>query len=388
MTAKGLYLVYESLTSGVIDSQVMVHAQDMRSAGIIDFEIWAFVFSAKMAADGQTRLEQFRQLSGSRIRLFRALRPAIPFSGVLNALRLWWLILTLKPAFRLIHARNDYAATVASYLKLLWRCRLIWDCRGDSEAEFVTRYTGTNPVIRLAHGYQLAVIRWRRWLVTRQCDTANFVSRPLRERFAAQTGGKPTQVIPCVASETLFFYDPALRETTRQRLGYTAEDRVILYAGGLSHYQCLPESIELFRQLVEQDQRYKLLIVTQQTQAVQQLLAGLPAGSYQVCRAEIAEVNAYSNAADFGLMLRKADPLNAVASPTKFAEYSLAGLPVIMTDSVIDSYALARQNGNLCEYRDGEVTLHAVSDRQAVSARYRAVLSRSAVLPRYRALYS
>ena len=76
------------------------------------------------------------------------------------------------------------------------------------------------------------------------------------------------------------------------------------------------------------------------------------------------EVNSYLNAADAGFLLREQNPLNEVASPTKFAEYCLTGLPVIMQNTVKDAFEMARSLGNLIELTDFG---HASADRRIQS---------------------
>jgi len=39
----------------------------------------------------------------------------------------------------------------------------------------------------------------------------------------------------------------------------------------------------------------------------------------------------FLQAADMGILLRKKDPLNEVAAPTKFAEYMMTGLPTLIS---------------------------------------------------------
>ena len=60
----------------------------------------------------------------------------------------------------------------------------------------------------------------------------------------------------------------------------------------------------------------------------------------------IAEFNDFLNAADFGFILRERNKINRVACPTKFAEYCLTGLPVIIGDAVPDCTSLADLWGN------------------------------------------
>ena len=100
------------------------------------------------------------------------------------------------------------------------------------------------------------------------------------------------------------------------------------------------------------------------------------------------EVNSYLNAADAGFLLREQSPLNEVASPTKFAEYCLTGLPVIMQNTVKDAFEMARSLGNLIELTDFGMHLPTAGfDRTSVANRARMLMGRRALSKRYRALY-
>jgi len=48
----------------------------------------------------------------------------------------------------IIHARADYSAAVTLFPKLLFRSKVIWDCRGDSYAEFKLLFENKNKFIR------------------------------------------------------------------------------------------------------------------------------------------------------------------------------------------------------------------------------------------------
>jgi len=49
--------------------------------------------------------------------------------------------------------------------------------------------------------------------------------------------------------------------------------------------------------------------------------------------------------ADFGLLFRKDEVVNRVASPTKFSEYALCGLPIIISDNIGDFSDYIRSSG-------------------------------------------
>lgn len=57
------------------------------------------------------------------------------------------------------------------------------------------------------------------------------------------------------------------------------------------------------------------------------------------------EVPLYLQEAHAGLLLRREDPVNQVASPTKFGEYLAAGLPVLLTEGIGDFSALVEDEG-------------------------------------------
>jgi glycosyltransferase involved in cell wall biosynthesis len=55
-----------------------------------------------------------------------------------------------------------------------------------------------------------------------------------------------------------------------------------------------------------------------------------------IINSPFAEVNRFLNASDIALLLREDIPMNNVASPTKFAEYLMSGLPTIISKGVYD----------------------------------------------------
>ena len=112
--------------------------------------------------------------------------------------------------------------------------------------------------------------------------------------------------------------------------------------------------------------------------------------AYQVRTAPFERVNEYLNAADVAFMLRRPDPLNLVASPTKFAEYCLTGLPIVMGNTIEQSYSIARELGNIVELANGGLpAVRVLSDdarRDIVRAAHRR-LSRSATRLAYARSY-
>jgi hypothetical protein len=177
------------------------------------------------------------------------------------------------------------------------------------------------------------------------CDAAIFVSQPLARLCAADLDGKAATIIPCTASEDRFFYDPALRSAQRAELGYSDDDKVVVYCGSVSTFEYFEESAAYVARAAAANERLRFLVVTPQVDTASHQLAGYGLVGATVVRADFADVNRYLNAADAGLLLRRRNPVTESASPTKFAEYCLTGLPVIMHDYIGDTFDIARSLG-------------------------------------------
>jgi glycosyltransferase involved in cell wall biosynthesis len=382
-----LLVLFEGLPSTVIDSAVLDHARQLASVGIARYEIWAFCPTPTIYRNSQKRLEAAKRLAGCPIRLFYAVRPGLMGSMAINARLLESALWRINPRPDLIHARGDYTAAVCASAKQTFRIPLLWDCRGDSVAEAEDRLK------RYAIPRALKQRKLRREARIRQraataCDHALFVSNPLQAMCASLLEDKPAAVIPCVASEDIFFFNERLRACSRERLGYAADHRVFVFSGGMQPYQCVDLTIDIFRNLATKDPTARLLIVTPHVPTAIRALQSRSEGLIRMIEASYHEVNSYLNAADAGFLLREPSRINEVASPTKFAEYCLTGLPVIMRNTVKDAFDMARSLGNLVELTDTGVALPVSAfDRAAVASKARALLGRCASSHRYRAIY-
>ena len=377
-----LLTLCESLSNTVVVSQALGHARVMADAGVGTFHILAMAWNASMQADAENFRAEAEGLCGAPIHIVRGVRPALPGSWRINGARIARAVQRLGIRFTHVHARTDYSVVVSARAARMLDSMLIWDCRGDSLAELDFRLSGP------AHWIARRVVERRTANAARLADRAQFVSHTLRRRMArVWPEGMPVEVIPCAASDRLFFFDRDLRRDARGDLGLDAQTPLYLYSGGLAPYQKFPEMLDLFQRIKQVQADAKLLILTADVPAASALVRDTEA--VLVRSVANSEVNRYLNAADAAFMLRDKVATNIVASPTKFAEYGLAGLPVVMTDAVADSYALAQECGNLVEVVDGSVpTSIPKIDRQVIAAFYRIRLGREAVTGAYRRLYA
>jgi hypothetical protein len=193
-------------------------------------------------------------------------------------------------------------------------------------------------------------------------------------------------VIPCLAPEADFFFDPELRARVRADLGMVADETVYIYSGSLAAYQCFDETIAAFGAVLASGVPARLIVLTPDVERAVKKASGVPADRV-ICKAvPHRDVNGYLNAADVGMLLRDSTPVNAVAFPTKFAEYAMTGLKVMMKDMPPACVDAARELGNFLPL-GASGAAWSLGDRARCAAQTAQRLGRHAALPTYAAVY-
>jgi glycosyltransferase involved in cell wall biosynthesis len=384
-----LFLFFEGLQQTVVDSQVLGHARELGESGIAEFEVWAVTCDERSYDLSLSRLAKAEEHACCPVRLLKGVRAGAPFSVFRNARMLQREIEGHAATFTHIHGRTDYSALVGATLARKLNALLIWDCRGDSAAEIDYR-RDFGPWSFALKPFLKALLRRRMRRAAIVCDRALFVSRSLRDLALPDLGQKMHKVIPCCAAEGIFHFDPALRARVRSELGFESDDIVLVYSGGLQAYQRFDHTIESFRRLRRNDSRVRLMIVTPNKEVVLARIGAHERGDVRILSAQLEGINALLNAADAAFMLRDVNATNRVASPTKFAEYCLAGLPVIVTDAVPDSYALASEMGNIVPFDEATLGIGQIPaiDRAALSEVYQLRLGKRSQRSAYSEIYA
>lgn len=391
--AKGIFLLYGGLPKTIIESQVIAHVRTMRKEGV-DIEVWFYCVTRECFLNAKGK---FKKLSNQNIpqnipiKIFRGFRPALPFSELLNALLLNYHLTKEKSNPSFMRCRTEYSASVAGILKLMRNFRLIWDCRGDSEAEFLLKKRQWKGIKQAFSFLKLCTIRMRLFWASKQADEAIFVSESLKEVHAKRSRRYRSYVISSVADSKYFHFDSSLRANMRKQLNFSNSDKVVIYSGSLAVWQCFKETAYLIKTFINKDPCFKGIILSPDVEIVQEFLRDCSEESLFCISVSLTEVNAYLNAADFAFLLRRPGPVNRVASPVKFAEYCFAGLPIIMTNAIKQSYHLGNQFGNTISYEfDQELELpepFTDAERHQVSNRAKKVLSHETVLDKHLEIY-
>lgn len=388
---KGLFITFEGLPKTIFDSQVLTHISDMRKKNI-HMVLWSFATSSKMYFSSMQRLNELQRDLAYDVKLFRAFSTKIPFSSILNACLLLFLLKKNQVQFSFIHARTDYATLVCGLIRAKYNFKLIWDCRGDALAEFLDTEDKAVFNIKLIRSIKEKIIKIRVFFAARLCNKAIFVSDALKKKITNDQFLKPYEIIPCAAPSNIFFFSEELREQIRAKYLISCKNIAIIYSGSLvGSYHIFDECISYIKRLIEKDSSIIFLLVTPHNGLAKGYLTQIPKENYRLISAPFEEVNWYLNAADVGIILRRKNPVNKVASPVKFAEYSLAGLPIIMTDAVEQSLTISKLIGNgiIINIEDEPCNLDMVSvkKRKHLSQKANLLLSRESTISSYMRIY-
>ncbi len=228
--------------------------------------------------------------------------------------------------------------TFAVLRVLLPKAKFIFESRAAANEERV--HVGEGKKVTLKAKIKNSFFRKSEKLMMKKSHKIFCVSNSLKRYYLNKyhLSENKFSVFPGAADLELFFYDEKLRNTTREELNINTEEILIVYSGRLEMKWEIPDKIfSFFKNLNDKNQKFKLLLITPDIELANNLI-----NEYKfedivfVKEVKLYEVNKYLNAADVGLLLREDILMNNVASPTKFAEYLMAGLPVIISHGIHD----------------------------------------------------
>lgn len=387
---KGIFITFEGISATIFDSQIALHSKELNEHAII-IDIIAFETWPGLHKKSRLRLNQAKEISQSIIYLHRGMFVYLPCSEIINSLLLLFHVIRYKEKPEFIHARTDYVASICLLVSFFYKIPIIWDCRGDTYAEFNTSFQPKNVAQRIFKYIFLKHIKIHTYIAAKISSKAIFVSEYLQKRKGKYLNDKPFEIIPTTASASNFYYSEELRKTTRDILGFKTSQKVIIYSGAMTGYQNFKEYVSIFGKLYEDNSNLHFLVITPDLNKAGILLQNLDQKCYTLKSSSFNEMNSLYNASDFGILIREKNEINDVASPTKFSEYCLAGLPIIMNDSIKQSYKYALEFGNLIAFdqyfANSKLRKFDLDSRNQISLKAAKILSRESNINKYLKLY-
>jgi len=296
--------------------------------------------------------KEIQKKLGKKIYLFFVLKPNSIF-GQLIAFFILYILLFKNIILGQTIAIQTRSAGKFITLRLLKnshpKLHIIFDSRGAIAEEFLL----TKKVFQ--DGSESAFMKRYNKILRREIDLIRLsdkvfcVSTTLKEYYLQKRGDLDKTkflVIPSCADQSLFFWNRKLRQKIRQEIG-VIDKFVLLYSGKLDQAWQVPDLIfSLFSELNKRYPQLFLICLTPDTNVVKEKIKQYCINEKNIWSNYInyESLNGYYCAADAGLLLRENTITNNVASPTKFAEYLMCGLPVIISEQVGDYSGFVNKN--------------------------------------------
>jgi glycosyltransferase involved in cell wall biosynthesis len=228
-----------------------------------------------------------------------------------------------------VYVRGIWGAFAYLLAYPLFGPRFIYDFRGDLVAEAA----GTG-----ASAFRQELLRLLCRVAFYRASPMLTVSKASIPMLMSDFGCSNVVVFPSSVDFRTFQIAAESRDLLRKKLNFEQSDVVLVYAGGLSHYQMIPEMLRIWLDLSRMPNIHFLLLTSWPPDGVHASLLSLVKKIPRLMRISVprSEVPGYLAASDIGFLLRDDDPINTVASPVKFGEYIASGLAVVTSPGVGD----------------------------------------------------
>lgn len=207
----------------------------------------------------------------------------------------------------------------------------IYDVRGDLESEM--KATSKNK-------FKLMIYLFLEKLLISKSKHISVVSSKLKKLISKKIKkDKKIYVIPsCVISKN-FESSKSEKENYKKEFGISDRDLILLYSGGLSHYQKVPEMLSLWKRIDKDLEGLKFIILSNTDPhslpyTLSETLKNNP--SFRVLSFEREKSIKILSIADIAFLLRDNNEINHHSSPVKFAEYISSGLGVVSSPGIGD----------------------------------------------------
>jgi len=255
--------------------------------------------------------------------------------------------------YDVVHAIGYNAMLAGTIVKFITRKHLIFESHGAVPEEMVLRGLWRE------NGWRYRIAKFFERIFVSYCDQMIVVSNSYREFVKGLYKKKNIWVAGCAVS--LASAAPIeKRLIARNRLNVGSRLVIGFNGSFFAEWGDPSEYIEIF-DVIRGLGFHPVMLVLSQSPAsqIEAYLnkAAMNEADYRIFNLPHEDVPNVLVSADVGLLLRRDSIVNQVASPMKFPEYLLSGVPVIASDKIGDVSDLIRTHGLGFIYRRGDPTV-------------------------------
>jgi len=144
-----------------------------------------------------------------------------------------------------------------------------------------------------------------------------------------------------------YYIMPCFNDELHEDSFYTKEkykNNVFLYAGSLDAWQCFRETAALYSKIEKQVNNCSFRILTKDADVARSILKEHGIKNYSIGFVSPDKIGEEMKRAKFGFSIRKEDPVNRVATPTKLSTYVAYGLMPIYSDCLKGFHEISKGN--------------------------------------------
>jgi glycosyltransferase involved in cell wall biosynthesis len=282
--------------------------------------------------------------------------------------------LNAKKKFQLVHCRSYLPALIGLEMKARKNVPFVFDMRGLWADERMDGdiWKKKNFLHRIAFNY----FKKKEKEFLKSADAVVSLTRAgldhLSELFPEYQLAKKTRIIPCCTDLSMF--DPASVSKPKENF-FEPSDHVLIYSGSIGTWYLTREMIDCVLEWRKKIPDLKLLVLTRDIPALQNILSTYTAEQNSIVKytsASYQEIPTYLSLAKAAIFFIKPAPSKIASSPTKMAECWAMNLPIISNAGIGDSDHYFKQHA-------GGVLLHSftTAEQQRACTEYLQLLEKN-----------
>lgn len=140
---------------------------------------------------------------------------------------------------------------------------------------------------------------------------------------------------------------------------FSAKDKytqnTFVYTGSLAKWQCFEQTVQVYKQLEKVLDNSRFDVYTSDQKEARRLLEKYQVKNYSLDFVSPAELTERLKQAKYGFVLREDNPVNNVATPTKFSTYLASGVIPIFSSCIYDFYETTKNMKNMIAIEDFDI---------------------------------